>query len=431
MYPGYFCYDATTQFNQANEGTYTSYHPVLHTWLLGNTVKELHNITGSYNTAIAIYTILQMILISGCLVYTMYFLEKHRVLKPIRIISLLYYCFFPVVVMYGMCSTKDSLFTGVTLVNILFIIDMLMEKNKFFKSIKLQIRIVAGIFLMFAFRNNAVYAFVPFIPILIYACKGHRKHIAILMAILMLIWWTYMGPIHKALNIVKNNELEYLSIPLQQVARVYNYNPESLTDEELEKIYRIMQDDKLKTYNPELSDSIKHPDGFNQEELKNNYKEYIDLWFEIGMKNKKMYIESVLANTLGYWYPNTILNGYKYWGTETSYFIATTEPPGERDGKFPLMEKVYYKISREAKVHKIPALSMLFSIGAMFWVMLILMGYNIYKNRKIINIPLYLILFIWLTLIPGPIVQVRYALILFFAFPLFGAFLLNGKRFEN
>jgi len=431
VYPGYFCYDATTQFEQADSGEYTSYHPVLHTWLLGNTVKSLHSITGSYNTAIAIYTIVQMMIISGCLTYAMYFLEKHKVSKLIQLGSMIYYCFFPVVVMYGMCSTKDSLFTAITLVAILFIIDMLLNKDKFFKSIKLQIRMVVCLFLMFAFRNNAVYAFIVFIPILIYSCKGYRKNISILITILMVIWFVYMGPLHKVLNIEKNNELEYLSIPLQQVARVYNYNPDSLTEEDLEKIYRIMEDEKLKTYNPELSDSIKHPDGFNQEELKNNYKEYIDLWISIGLRNPKMYIDSVLENTLGYWYPNTILKGYNYWGTETSYFIATTEPPGERDSKIPLLEELYYKISREATIQRLPVVSMLFSIGFMFWIVLILVGYNIYKNRNHINIPLYLILLIWLTLIPGPIVQVRYILILFYAFPLFMGFLLNGKKFEN
>ena len=73
---------------------------------------------------------------------------------------------------------------------------------------------------------------------------------------------------------------------------------------------------------------------------------------------------------------------------------------------------------------------MLFSLGAMFWGLLLCFWYNMYKKRKSILVVLSLILLLQLTVILGPTVLVRYVLILFFAFPLILAFLLNGEKFK-
>lgn len=82
-------------------------------------------------------------------------------------------------------------------------------------------------------------------------------------------------------------------------------------------------------------------------------------------------------------------------------------------------------------MQKIPVVSMLFSVGAMSWAMFIALGYSIYKRRKEISMVLGIILLLWLTVLLGPMVLVRYALILFFGFPLILAFTLNGDRFRN
>lgn len=432
VYPGYFCHDAFTQFRQVDSGNLNSHHPVLHTLLLGVTVKMVYNITNSWNTGIAVYTILQMLVISACLSYCIYFLNKHKVSKKIQIATLIYYAFFPVVVMFGMCSTKDSLFTAITLVTVLFIIDMILDKKEFFSNSVQVLKFILAIFLMFAFRNNAIYAFILFIPILIYICKGYRRKMLLIIVSIFILWGTYTGPIHNILNVKKSSNIEMLSVPLQQVARVYNYNYDSLTEKQVETMYEVISEENLKRYEPKLSDPIKGACKVNI--LQKDYMKYFKLWAEIGIKNPKIYVESFLENTLGYWYPNTIIDGYCIgWNyeSETTFFKAATEKPGERDSKNPLLEKIYYEISRGTTMQKIPVISMLFSVGFVFWVLIICLGYNIYKKRNAIIVPLLLILFQWFTVVFGPIVLPRYVLILFFAFPLFITFLFNGNRFEK
>lgn len=74
-----------------------------------------------------------------------------------------------------------------------------------------------------------------------------------------------------------------------------------------------------------------------------------------------------MENTLGYWYPDTILTGYNrkaavLYREETSYFAAMCEPPGKMDSKIPLLENIYYTISRYTIMQDIPVVSMMFSI---------------------------------------------------------------------
>ena len=145
-------------------------------------------------------------------------------------------------------------------------------------------------------------------------------------------------------------------------------------------------------------------------------------------------MDSFLENTLAYWYPNTIVDGYTkdniLYTTETSYFSAMCEPPGTMESKNIFLNWVYYIISRETIVQQIPVISMFFSPGAMAWLLFICIWYSIYKRRKEICVTLSIISLLWLTVLLGPIVLVRYVLILFFAFPVILAFMFNGNKFQ-
>lgn len=144
-------------------------------------------------------------------------------------------------------------------------------------------------------------------------------------------------------------------------------------------------------------------------------------------------MDSFLENTIAYWYPNTIVDGYTkdniLYTTETAYFSAMCEPPGTMESKNLFLNWIYYLISRETVIQQIPVLSMLFSLGAMVWLLFVGIWYSVYKKRKEICVSLSIITLLWLTVLLGPIVLVRYVLILFFAFPLILTFTVNGNKF--
>ncbi len=286
-YPGYFTYDANTQYNQLNRlngENLTDLHPIVHTIILASIVTSGQLITGDANIGIAIYTIIQMIIVAGCLAYTIIFLEKFKVSKTIRIIAIIYYSLFPVVIMFAMCATKDTVFSAMLLMSIMISIEALMDKEKFINSKWLQARFIIITFSAIIFRNNAIYAYIPFL--IIFAILLKKKKIFISFAIIAILYGIYTGPIYTILRIPNHyqKKSEAFSVPLQQIARVYNYNYESLTDEELEMIYKYTTEEQLKSYRPEIADPVK---GGVDIKTDIGYANFLKTWLSIGIKNMR------------------------------------------------------------------------------------------------------------------------------------------------
>lgn len=360
-YPGYFCYDAQVQFDDYIGNNITTWHPPLHTFAIGFIITFIEKITHSYNMGIFVYTCLQMIIVASCFTYCISFLEKYKVSKIIRIISVIYYALFPVVVMFSMCSTKDTIFSVIVVVSIIMALEALLNKEKFINSNWQQIKFALIIFLAIILRNNAIYAYIPFLIVFTISFRNKNAIMPIIEIIILYLIYTIL--IYGVFHVSRTKNVEAFSVPLQQIARVYNYNYESLTDEELGKIYEYTTDEQLKKYLPECSDFIKEDVYLNNI----GYNKFFKLWFEIGIKNPEMYIDSFLENTLGFWYPDTIIDGYNrkaalIYGEETSYFAAMCEKPGIAESKIPVLRDIYYIISRYAIFQKIPVISMLFSV---------------------------------------------------------------------
>lgn len=361
VYPGYFCYDAMTQIVNRVQGVLVDWHPVLYSMTISNIIIVIATITGSVNFGIAVYTLLQMIIVSACFTYCIAFLRKYRVSKTIRVISILYYALFPTIVMFAMCSTKDVLFTSVTLVSIIVAIEALLDKEKFLNSKRSQCKFALIMFLAIILRNNAIYAYIPFLVIFVIAFKN--KDIWKVMVGIISLYIIYTIIIYGGLKVSRTKSAEAFSVPLQQIARVYNYNKESLTEEEIEKIYEYTSEEQLRHYIPECSDFIKHEVYLKEY----GYAKFLKLWFGIGIKNPGIYVDSFLENTLGFWYPDTIIDGYnkkvpELYPKETSYFAAMCEPPGKMDSKIPWLRDIYFSISQETTMQKIPVISMSFSV---------------------------------------------------------------------
>ena len=136
VYPGFFVYDAQDELVQMQTRNFTTHHPLPHVLLLGTIVMGVNKLTGSYNLGIAAYSVFQMVLMAGVFTYFVYFLRKRRVSLVLRIISICYFAFFPVILMFVLCSAKDGIFSAALLILILMLADLGKEKELFFTSWK-------------------------------------------------------------------------------------------------------------------------------------------------------------------------------------------------------------------------------------------------------------------------------------------------------
>lgn len=427
VYPGFFVYDAQDEWVQVASRTFNTHHPLVHVLLLGGIICAVHKVTDSYNLGIACYTILQMSVVSGGFTFLLAYMRRQKVSRTIRIISLLYFAFFPVIVMFALCSAKDTLFTTTLLMLLLSLLDMGICRETFFLSRKKMLFFVICTTAMMLFRKNGIYAFVLLIPfLLIYHKKYFKKLLILILAALFSYFFINSGltTLFHAGNVEKQ---EILTVPIQQLARTYKFNKDVFDDEEINTLHEVLPEEALSLYNPRLSDPVKA--HFQNDTYMADRFKYIRLWLRIGMKKPLSYLNAWLVNSYGFWYPDTVVNVYSgntvftFTYGDCSYFGYEVERPGVRDSKIPWLDEIYRKLSLEISKENIPIYSMMYSMGGLFWFFAFTFFYVVYRKKYHLAIPCLMVLFVWITVIIGPTYLPRYMLIFWYGLPLFAAML--------
>lgn len=427
FYPGAFVYDATDEYVQVATRTFTTHHPLAHVLLLGGMVCAGNKFFDSYNIGIALYTICQMIVLSGVFSYTVCYIKRKINSKYVTWIAVLFYGLFPIIPMYAVCSAKDGIFTAAFLMVVIKLLQLLENTTEFMQSKGNVILSILAAVVMMLFRNNGMYAYVVWIPAIIIVCKflGKEKKDIAKIAILMIASVLFFIGISKALAIVTkaddSESQEIMTVPIQQMVRTYQYAPDTYNEEEKEILYEIIPKEDLHLYNARISDLIKSK--FNNEVFNADKGKYLKLWVKIGLQKPMIYLNAWFMTSYGYWYPDAVINVYggntvhTFTYQESSYFGFETEYPGTRESKLPWLEEQYRRISLELYQQKIPGVSMLFSPGFLFWLYMFCYVYFLQKGKWNHVSAFGGILLLWATVILGPTYLVRYVLILWFALP--------------
>lgn len=442
FYPGAFVYDAQDEYVQVASRMFTTHHPLTHVLLLGGFVCFGNKFFGSYNIGIAMYTIFQMLVLSGIFAYTVSYLRT-KLSKKVCVAVTLFYGLFPVIPMYAVCSAKDTLFNGaflLMLVQLLKLSEVLWEKELssktnvkaiFAKCTEYKwelLLLIASLITMMLLRNNGKYAAigVAVILILVILFKVKERRYLLFYAVILIIGFLLYKGADTTLTFVlhadDSESQEMLTVPIQQITRTYKYSPEIFSEEEKQILFSYIPEDILNIYDADLSDLVKA--HFNNERFAGNKSEFLGLWLDKFKEKPITYLNAWFMTSYGYWYPDTIINVYgghqrfTFQYGDSSYFGFETEQPGERDSKFPWLEEQYRRMSLELYQQNVPGLSMLFSPGLLFWAFAFSLLHCMYQRNFRWLLPLKCIFLLWGTAILGPTFLVRYVLILWFALPL-------------
>lgn len=421
VYPGFFVYDATEEYLQVATRNFTTHHPLLHVLALGGSVCAGNKLMGSYNAGIALYTIVQMLILSATFAWV---ICKMKTVS--YAISILWYGCFPTVVMFALCSAKDALFSAAMLAAVVLTIRIMDEYSQ-----KAAILMGASLTLMMLFRHNGVYGFIVYAIVLIiylfFKCKKDKefkKNAWGIICILLTSFVLYIG-IDKTLTYathaqdIENQEI--LTVPIQQLARCVKAYKDDIAYQDLESIYEILPEEVISHYTPDLSDPVKA--GFDNAAYAQNKGKYAEVWLRLFRKHPMGYINAWLNTCYGFFYPGTIVNVYAghevytFTYTESSYFGYEVEHPGTRQTMLPVIDKLYRWLSLDDDIQKIPVISLLFSMGAIFWIYIICIAIMVYKKRSKEIIAFTLPGAIWLTLLLGPTFLPRYTVFLWFMLP--------------
>lgn len=424
-YPGLLTADSCAQIAQAIGITQLSnHHPVFHTAIISLFVNTGITILGNINTGVAIYTIFQMIMMATMFSIVIKYIGKKQVPLVVQIIALLYYMFYPINALFSITMWKDILFSGIIPIYVISVIELLFNTDEYLNNKKNVITYIIISLLVMFLRNNGMYIVILTMPFIIIVLRKYWKRVVLISAIIVFSYMILKTSLFNILNIKEGSVGEMLSIPLQQMARVKKYHKDELDYETSSQIDQFFKcDDIGEKYNPILSDPVKAE--LDTEYFEQNKAEFIKLWLKLLKTYFKDYVESFISNSYGYYYPEA-----KHWVAN-----RTMEENNMGISQEPIIDGIIVsKIDSLIERRDIPILSMFFSIGTAFWMIVICLGYKILQGeyKHIIS---YLIIFIlWLTIVASPVFcEYRYAYPMFTTLPLYISlnFIKKKKELRN
>lgn len=375
-YPGLFAADAPNQIGWTFSGWLTAHHPLLHTGILCGIFSMARAAGLSDNTAAAIYTVLQMLALSGIFAWIVRFLTKEKAPVWLQAGTIVYLCFFPFHGMMAVYTTKDTLFSGIFVLCVIQIYRICQDSEKYFSGRRQVLSGACCFVLLFLFRNNGFHTLLLCVPFLVLFLRSCRKKLLLLCAGLLLVYWFYNGPFLKLIHAEPGNAREAYSVMIQSLGRTYAAGGD-IRPEEMEIIRPVMDEEVLAQYVPSLSDPMKN--DFHTEAFEERKGEFLKTWLAIGWRNKKIYIDSFLNTTAAFWYPGT---SEEY--LEFVCFDIEKENPAyphvQMTPVIPAFFRYYTAIGTDASFRRIPFLRTILSMGFYFWMMVYAGLYVIYRK---------------------------------------------------
>lgn len=365
-----------------------------------------------------------MIFLSLGFVRSIEIIRRRKVSPTILVGIIIWMCVFPMHALMAMATTKDTLFATFVLLYICELMDLLEYRETYWENKYRCIRFCVISFIMALLRNNGIYVLIGgSIAVLVLSLNFYRRVIALLL-LLGFAYLFYCGPVMGALKIEKGNIREALSLVIQPLARVYHEEYNGIDVEERIRIEKIFGNSEIIWYESHKSDAAKSQ--FDTDFFINEMDANLKIFFELGLVYPDTYLDALLANTYGNWYP------FEKLPDATTYRMLFEMPEAEKlESKIPWLYNRLYEMGRGSSYNKIPVIRMFFSTGIVFWMMLWTIT-KLWVERKYLEMLVYLpLIFLFVTILLGPVALFRYTYPLMICMPVMLSLLRKGETCEK
>lgn len=290
LYPGICYYDVSVQIEQYDTPYFIQNHPLLHTLFLG----FFKNLFSNPNTGYAIATMIQLLLVEMVMAYVVLYIYKRTKSKILSVFTLLFFGLHPVHSLFPLSTTKDIFFS---ICLVMFYLDL----KQYFKQGNLHrleyVRLIGCGVMILLLRNNAQYAFIPAMLIiaimLLVRKQGMKRFLFITFSVLM-IATIINKTLVVSLKATPGSIKEMMSIPAQELGRIYNTIDDEQRKEEIREYI-----EEPERYNYYLSDALKEQLPF--EILDSKCKHFLLFTFLRNFEYPIICIDAVFYSVQGYW----------------------------------------------------------------------------------------------------------------------------------
>lgn len=412
FYPGAFAFDANTQFYQYMDWVLDTQHPLLHTLLLGACMMYGidRNIDGYATEGLAIYSVVQIVLLAAMLAYACHWLRRRSAPLWSRVCVTLLFALFPFYSIWSFSATKDVLFSGLVLLVVLQLIDIWHDGFAALRSPLRMIAFVITAVLMMLMRNNGLYALIVLIPFALLWGKGVRIRLTAILAASIALYFAANGALIWATEATSPCKIEFLSIPLQQIGRTLRDHPDAIELDE-DHVLDVLYDQNLgEVYTPMIADPVKWAAHYDV--VDESIPALLSLWAKMGIQHLDSYLEAFLVQNLPYYLP----------GAEMLYrfdlrILQIDMYPIEESSYFPEAKALYQEYDNTLTFLGLPFVRLLSDTAFQVWLSIGAFGLAIYRKQKQWMVGMGFLLGIWITCLIGPVAIIRYMLGFFYAMP--------------
>lgn len=446
MFPGIYGIDAPTWYNMwnAENRIISSQWSYVVSGLFYYLIKFGEKI-GNVNIGFMIFTGLQVIFSLVVIWKIVNFLQRKIGNKAV-IIAAAFFSLIPTHVIIAVTSAQDGFFSACFALCSIYIIEACTEEE-FWQNKKKIFEMIFSLVVLCIIRNNGLYAIIVMAILSLLFVKKRKKQLYISISVVVVCVLVFQGPIYTMLGVKKGTALrEMLSIPLQQIACVYN---NADLDEQIKnEIEAYVPKENLENYIPEISDAVKNYS--DTDKIKRNPKDFVELYVTVCLKSPRYAIEGFLRQTMGLWYLNKKYPDVNLWHPYLNYKNTDARISWgddalniEQNSLFPAYNNLLsylfawgddasgYGGNLQTHFQNIPILANLCRISTYFWVLMYVVMYGIAKKWTDKMVILCLEFGLTCTIFLSPLMCYRYYAPVVFSTPLFLSLVFMNKRNEG
>lgn len=448
-YPGICAYDAPVQTGQIMEHYYFDHHPIVHTLFLQGMLWLGNHIFGSVNAGMALYTAVQMLLLAGSMAYGMLVLHRRKIAAGWQLTIQILGMFFPFHWYMSVSMTKDTVFSGFLLLQLVCLTDLLWEDRNSWRPGIRDLFYALGTVGMILFRNNGKYAMIVLLAFaFLMFCFGKKARklwgrLLVVSGAAVCVGLFVLSAVFSATHAEQGDRREMLSMPIQQLSRCMIYHggigvlaEDDGTMDAADKalINDFILDEAYRDYDPGIADPVKR--HTNTYVVRYRSGEFIRVYLHLLGNYPGDMINAALATNAGFLSPFDTTHadvnrvegraGLSY--VQTRWEEDTLNGRGiYKDSKWPWLFDRLENWAENNSYLRIPVLKYLFVPGSYLWLYLALAAVLVIADRKRFCLPLAIVAGYYGTMLLGPTVQMRYVYPVMLALPYLLAFA-TGRR---
>ena len=292
-WPGLIFGDSVSSLSQSlGFSDYSNHHPLAFTLCVKACLFVAHMLGLSNSAGCALFTIIQMVVLSLCFATTVQWVMQRTGCRRIwRFVLLAFFGIPPYFATYTIAMWRDPLFSAAVLMLTLLIFDLAASKGHVLQTEKAWLPAFAlSCLVACLFRSNGILAAILLAVVLAAMALRSRsayKKPAAIGAATAIAALLLTGPVFTALGVTPAAKAEGVGIPLNQMARVAATGG-IMSDEDKRYLNELLPLELYETvYTPTCVDSVKWNPEFNEEALSDGFWRH---WLSMGIENPVTYL---------------------------------------------------------------------------------------------------------------------------------------------